>query len=144
MPIEENRYWIAVASRDHVQLGVKGNFVQANHGNRAPMMKLQKGDGIIYYSSKMKLRGEERCQCFTALGKIADDKPYLEKNTDNDFQPSRRKVEFEKFKEVPIRPLLEQLTFIRDIHHWGFPFRRGFFEISQDDFELIANNMRGK
>ena len=58
-----------------------------------------------------------------------------------DFIPWRRNVSFLKAREVPIEPLLEGLTFIKDKKNWGFPFRRGSFEISRPDFELIAKNM---
>jgi predicted RNA-binding protein len=59
----------------------------------------------------------------------------------NDFIPWRRNVTFLKAREVPIKPLLEELTFIKDKKKWGFSFRRGSFEIPSSDFELIARNM---
>ena len=58
-----------------------------------------------------------------------------------DFIPWRRNVNFLKAKEVPIEPLLEGLTFIKDKKKWGFPFRRGSFGIPHSDFEWIAKNM---
>ena len=33
----DRRYWIGVVSREHVMLGVKGGFIQLNHGKRAPL-----------------------------------------------------------------------------------------------------------
>ena len=36
-----------------------------------------------------------------------------------------------------ITPLLEELSFITDLKRWGFPFRRGLFEIKAPDMEII-------
>ena len=39
------RYWIGVASRDHVMKGVAGGFCQLGHGKSAPVKRLAPGDG---------------------------------------------------------------------------------------------------
>lgn len=57
------------------------------------------------------------------------------------FHPWRRRVEFIECVEAPIRPLIEKLSFIENKQRWGFPFRRGLFEIEQTDFGLIAGAM---
>jgi hypothetical protein len=44
-------------------------------------------------------------------------------------------------EEAPIRDLLTELAFIEDLNRWGFPFRRGLFQISEDDFRRIAQAM---
>ena len=67
------------------------------------------------------------------------EKQYLEMS--KDFIPWRRNVTFLPSKETPIAPLLEHLTFIQDKQKWGFPFRRGCFEISQEDFQVISTAM---
>ena len=58
------------------------------------------------------------------------------------FHPWRRQVQFFESVEAPIRPLIESLTFIEDKARWGFPFRRGLFEIDRADFTIIATAMR--
>ncbi len=58
-----------------------------------------------------------------------------------DFVPWRRDVSFVKSREIPIQTLLNELSFIRDKQKWGFPFRRGCFEISQEDFQVISRAM---
>ena len=42
---------------------------------------------------------------------------------------------------APIQPLIEHLDFITNKKSWGFPFRRGFFEIGESDFRRIAAAM---
>jgi len=52
------------------------------------------------------------------------------------------RVEFFDAEEAAIRPLIERLAFAKDKSHWGFPFRRGLFEIDRDDFACIAQAMK--
>lgn len=58
-----------------------------------------------------------------------------------DFHPWRREVSFIKATETPIRDLIESLNFIKDKKYWGYPFRRGLFEVQEADFIVIANAM---
>jgi hypothetical protein len=38
------RYWMIVASKDHVEVGVKQGFAQACHGKVSPLKRMQPGD----------------------------------------------------------------------------------------------------
>lgn len=134
------RYWIGVASREHVQRGVKGGFAQVCHGKISTLKHMSEGDWIIYYSPTIHFGGKDICRSFTAIGVIEKGDPYLFEMS-KDFIPWRRNVSFLKSKEAPILPLLEELSFIPDKRKWGFPFRRGSFEIPRKDFELIAKEM---
>ena len=44
---------------------------------------------------------------------------------------------------APIRPLLPQLSFITDKQRWGYPFRRGLFEIDAADMAVIREALTG-
>ncbi len=134
------RYWIAVVSRDHVLKGVAGGFAQAGHGKSAPLKKMKKGDWLIYYSPKISLNGDEKCQCFTAIGTVKDERIY-EVEMYKDFIPNRRDIDYKKSKEISILPLIEKLTFIQDKKHWGYRFRFGILEISENDFKIISDLM---
>jgi hypothetical protein len=59
-----------------------------------------------------------------------------------DFQPWRLAVQFHPCTRIDARPLVDQLSFVKDLSHWGLPFRRGLFTIPQDDFSLISDRMR--
>lgn len=61
-----------------------------------------------------------------------------------DFHLWRRRVEFMKSEEAPIRPLIKELSFIKNKKQWGYPFRRGLFEVERADFERIAEAMSAK
>ena len=134
------RYWIGVASLEHVLRGVTGGFAQVCHGKPGPLRSMRGDDWIIYYSPTVQFGGKEPCQSFTAIGKISSYDLYTFVMSD-DFIPWRRNVNFLPSKRVPIQPLLEKLTFIKDKKKWGFPFRRGCFEIVEKDFLLIAKHM---
>ncbi len=53
------------------------------------------------------------------------------------FMPWRRNVDFKPCAETPIKPLIGDLSFIKDKTHWGYMFRFGLFPIPKPDFELI-------
>jgi predicted RNA-binding protein len=69
-----------------------------------------------------------------------DEKPY-EAKMSPDFHPWRRDIKFLKCEEVSIKNLINDLSFIKDKQKWGFPFRRGMFEIPKHDFLIIADVM---
>lgn len=134
------RYWIGVACKEHVQRGVIGGFAQVCHGKAYPLSRMKEGDWIIYYSPTIQFAKKETCQCFTAIGKIKSGNPYPFAMSE-DFIPMRRDVIFIPAIEVPIKQLLEKLSFIKNKSKWGFPFKKGCFEISQEDFQVISNAM---
>ncbi len=134
------RFWIGVASRDHVDKGVEGGFCQLCHGKASAMRRVSPGDWIVYYSPKTEMRGGEPVQAFTAIGRIKDGEPYAF-DMGGGFVPSRRDVAFMPCRDAPIRPLVEQLSFIRNKQSWGSVFRFGLVEIGEADFEIIASAM---
>lgn len=134
------KYWINVVSRDHVVRGVEGGFTQANHGKPHMLKKLSVGDWIVFYSPKTAFQEGEPLQAFTALGRVKDDDLYQVEMLPG-FVPWRRNVDFISCHEAPVKPLIENLSFIADTKHWGYMFRFGVFEIDESDFELIKLQM---
>ncbi len=137
---QETKYWVSVASKDHVKTGVAEGFAQACHGKAAPLKRMRQGDFVIYYSGKQTMDKAEKCQEFTAIGKVLNNETYAVQVSD-DFCPSRRNVEFLPCKDVSILPLINDLDFIQNKKSWGYPFRFGFLEINKHDFELISSQM---
>jgi hypothetical protein len=135
-----SRYWINTVSRDHVRIGVDGGFTQANHGKITGVRRLARGDLIAFYSPRVSYPDGEPLQCFTALGRVDDETPY-QAEMSADFHPWRRGMQFVECREAPIRELIGELGFIKDKARWGMPFRRGLFEITGEDFTLIADAM---
>lgn len=136
-------YWINTISLNHVEAAVEGGFTQANHGSPRNLVKLRKGDYMVFYSPKTEFKGKEPLQAFTAVGRVLDDEPYQVRMS-ADFSPYRRKLQFMKCKPAPIQPLLADLSFIKDKTHWGLVFRRGMFEIDGDDFKSVLQAMQAE
>lgn len=134
------RYWIGVASRDHVMRGIAGGFCQIDHGKEWALRKMQAGDRLIYYSPRTALRDGDPIQSFTAIGEVQPGEPYPF-DMGGGFVPFRKNVKFLTAKDAPIRPLLDRLPLTRGQKSWGYAFRRSFFEIAAEDHTLIAEAM---
>ena len=137
------KYWIIVASKDHVESGVAGGIAQAGHGKEAPLKRMKMGDFVVCYSGKQNLETGGKCQEFTAIGTVKDGKIYQVEISEN-FKPFRRRVDYLPAKAVSVVPLIPQLEFIKNKESWGFAFRYGFFEINAHDFQIISEQMLKK
>ncbi len=131
------RFWIGVASREHVLLGIQAGICQFCHGKVSTVKRLSQDDYIIYYSSK---NMDEKYQKFTAIGQVTDVHAY-QFDMSNDFKPYRRNVSYLPSQEVHIKDIIEQLGFIKNKASWGYIFRYGFFEIDRESFLVIARQM---
>jgi len=136
----KTKYWIVVVSKEHTRRGEAGGFMQACHGKRAPLNRIQQDDWVIFYSPKEAMESDIKCQAFTAVGQAIDDEVYSFQMSD-DFVPFRRNIKFYNCAQISILPMIEQLHFITNKSKWGFPFRTGFFEINAHDFDLITSQM---
>ncbi|MEO5701663.1 MAG: EVE domain-containing protein [Casimicrobiaceae bacterium] len=140
MPTSTAQCWIGVVSREHVQRGVAGGFMQLNHGKRAPVQRLGAGDWIAMYSPRTSYPDGEPLQAFTAIGMVVTGEVYRVEMS-ADFKPYRVNVEFCKAREAAIRPLIDKLSFIKSKTHWGAAFRFGALKVPVRDFEMIAAAM---
>ena len=134
------RYWIVVASKNHVMHGVSAGIVMSNHGKRSGISRMHAGDGVVYYSPKVSYEGKEPLKAFTALGFIADEE-ITQVEESPDFRPFRRKARYVATRDVPAAPLVNELKFIRNKKAWGYVMRFGLIEIPEEDFLLIASEM---
>ncbi|MGS2737689.1 EVE domain-containing protein [Sinomicrobium sp. M5D2P17] len=140
MKERETKYWVIVASKDHVKSGIEQGIAQACHGKVTQLKRMRKGDFVIYYSGKQTMGKSDKCQEFTAIGHVKNDNVYSFQMT-ADFCSFRRDIEFLDHKDISILPLIDDLHFIRNKQSWGYSFRFGFFEINQHDFDLISSQM---
>jgi hypothetical protein len=129
------QFWIAVASRDHVEASVAGRYVEINHGKSRPLERMRPGDGIACYSPRASWPDGARLQSFTAIGRVAA-APITQSPAAH--QPFHREVAWLACTPAPIRPLLDELTFVHNLEHWGAAFRFGFLRIPHEDFLRIA------
>ena len=138
--VTHKSHWVGVASHDHVLGAVQGGFCQLGHGKEVLVRRLKAGDLIVFYSPRELMGSGPVLQAFTAAGRILDEFPY-EAEQSAGFCPFRRRTEFFKCRQAPIRPLLQDLTLTQGLASWGTAFRRGAFRITPDDFQRIAEAM---
>jgi len=141
---KSRRFWVGVASKEHVENGKKWGICQFCHGKSAPASRLRKGDIVVYYSPTLVMGQPGSCKQFTAIGVVTDDAAYQVEQLPG-FKPFRRNVAyFAEARAVDIIPLLPELSFIRNKQSWGMAFRYGFLEIDKQSFEVIARAMLGR
>jgi hypothetical protein len=133
------KYWIGVVSKQHVMRGVSLGIAQIGHGKRSGLARMHAGDGFVYYSPKESYEGNEPLQAFTAIGTVTDDEIW--QADEGSFKPWRRRISYTSSTEIPIRPLLDKLSFTQGKKSWGYAFRYGLIEVSEADFRLIAKAM---
>jgi len=138
--MSERRYWIGVASNDHVVNAVTEGFVQLSHGKAGPVERLHPGDAFVWYSPRTTYPAGPALQAFTAIGRVAEGAIY-EVNGSPPGQAFRRPVQYFDSAAAAIKPLLGELTFIRSKTHWGAAFRFGLVRIPRADFAAIAAAM---
>ena len=138
--MNERRYWIGVVAQDHVAAAVAHGFVQLNYGKSEPLARMQPGDGLAFYSPRASFPDGAPLQAFTAIGRVGDG-PIFEAPPAEPPPIYRRSAAWLDATPVPIRPLLEQLTFIRNKEHWGAAFRFGVLRVPREDFAAIATAM---
>jgi hypothetical protein len=135
------RHWLAVASRDHVRIGVQGGFAQVCHGRRGPLSAMRVNDWLIYYSPGHVMGERGTLKAFTALGRIVDDRVEQVRLTD-EFIPWRRSVHYEApILDVAVDELKDRLILTHD-RNWGYSLRRGLLPLASADFDVISASMR--
>jgi hypothetical protein len=101
---------------------------------------MRAGDRLIYYSPRTEMTTGDPVQSFTAIGEMLAGEPYPF-DMGGGFVPYRKNVKFYAGRDAPIRPLLDRLGFTKGKPSWGYAFRRGFFEITAADHDVIAGAM---
>lgn len=140
MSNDQRQYWIGVACKEHVANGVNLGICQVCHGKQAPLKRIKNGDYFIYYSPKIRMNEPGLYQKFTAIGEVVDDEPY-QVDMSGGFKPFRRNIRYFKAKHADIRPLIEDLSFIKNKKSWGFVFRYGLIKIDEASYHIIAEQM---
>lgn len=138
--MNSRQYWIGVVSKNHVSIGVAGGFTQLNHGKAGPLERMRPGDGFAFYSPRTLYPDGPLLQAFTAIGRVSEGEIF-QAEAGAGFRPFRRAVSYLPARDAPIKPLIEDLTFIRSKQHWGAAFRFGFLRVPEEDFARIAGAM---
>lgn len=112
------RTWVIVASRDHARRGVEGGFVMANHGRRAPVARMARGDGLLVYSPTTTYPSGDPLRAITIVGRVTGADPEPSEALPGGF---RRAAELREIEPLPLGVVREHLPVAR--------LRFGFFEL---------------
>lgn len=134
------RFWIGVVHLAQARAAQAAGFVALSHGKEAAVAKLSKGDRVILYAPKSDFDGAP-VQAFVALLTVTGETVRERPLPGTDFRPFARDALYHRVTEVPVRPLLDHLSFVRSPRHWGMAFRRSQFEVTERDFNLITEGM---
>ncbi|MBF9035390.1 EVE domain-containing protein [Rhodobacterales bacterium HKCCE2091] len=133
-------FWIGVAHARQVAIAREGGFVAFSHGREAAARRLSPGDRVIWYAPRDEFEGAP-VQAFVAHATVTGETPVQKHYGDRGLEGWTRDAAYDEVTEVPVRPLLDALSFVADPAHWGMAFRRGQFEIPGEDYRLIAGRM---
>jgi hypothetical protein len=120
------RSWVIVASRDHARRGVSGGFVMANHGKRAPLSRMSRGDGILIYSPTTTYPDGVPLRAITIVGEVTGEAPEPSDLIAGGF---RRTASLREIEPLPLEEVRAYLPVSR--------IRFGFFELDSADAEAI-------
>ncbi len=106
--------------------GVRGGFVMANHGKRAPMSRLSRGDGIVIYSPRTAHPDGAPLQAITIVGEVTGD---ATEPSDVIAGGYRRAASLREIEPLPLQTIREHLPTSQ--------IRLGFFELDPADAMAI-------
>ena len=131
------KHWVGVVAGDHAKVAVAEGVCAFSHGREAPVAKLSVGDRIAYCAPRTGINAGDVIQGFVALGTVTGDAVYQKEWADTGFVAWVRDARMRSVGPIPVKPMLEDLSFVTNPRYWGMAFRRGQFEISPGDFALI-------
>ncbi|MBT0723618.1 EVE domain-containing protein [Rosenbergiella sp. S61] len=135
------KHWIAVISRAHARIAADFEFLQVCHGKAGPLRQTRAGDEVFIYCPRSEINAGEILKTVEFQCVFNNDDVYQVEQFPG-FKPFRKDVTFNrKFQPVVLKEVIGlELT---ANPHWGMLARRGFFEISEHDAELLRLGMRG-
>ncbi len=133
-----SRGWLGVVSAAHVRRSVELGIAQINHGQRAPLTRMQPGDTLVYYSPTRQRGDRTPYRFFTAIGTVADDDIW--QADEGDFAPYRRRIDYLAATPVPLADLRPRLHLTGE-PNWGYQLRTGLVLLDAHDVQIIREAM---
>ena len=129
---------LGVVNRAHARVGREGGSVAFGHGREAAVRRLAVGGTVIAYAPRAAFDGEP-VQAFVAHATVTGEAPI-----ERDFGGRVgwvREAAYDEVVEAPVRPLLAELSFVRDERPRGVALRRGEIPLASEDPDRIARAM---
>lgn len=133
-------HWIAVISRAHSRIAAASGFLQVCHGKAGPLRRTRAGDEVFIYRPREGMGAGEVLKRVEFRCIFDDDRIYSVEQAPG-FTPFRKDVSFDEgFQGLAIH-YVAGLELTAD-PHWGMLARRGFFDISAHDAQLLRSHGR--
>jgi hypothetical protein len=135
------RYFLITASLDHIRMGVAGRFIRQRHSKRVETLK--PGDKLVLYAAKRTYEDKKGTfQRVVASAAVLDGEvEVFEEGCEESYTVWKRPAEFEEL-DIPIRPLLSNLSFVSNPSKWGLYFLSGWREINEKDFCVLTGKQQ--
>ncbi len=131
---------IGVVHRMQVETAAREGFVAFGHGKKSLVDGLCPGDTVIYYAPRTEPEGAP-VQAFVAHATVTG-AAARERSFGQGGNGWIRDAAYDEVRETPVRPLLDELEFLKGRRkNWGMAFRGGRFTIGDADYRLIAKAM---
>lgn len=128
------RYFLFIASHDHLMHAIANGFIQQRYLNR--FRDVHKGDYVVLYATKLNYNGKTPYRKFVGIGKVISDEIFEIPHGTNMYY--RMMVKYKKYHEKDLSNIIDQLEFIKNKKNYGFYFIRGKRELSEADYNTIA------
>ena len=131
------KYWILALPREHIEHCMKvGTFGMKRKGH---LEKMTKGDKVVLFATK-----EAKILGFGEVTKeyYVDDAKVFLAQTVRDVFPDRIQFKSNKLpkdQEIDFKPLVWDLSFIKNPSYWGAHFVSGMCEIPEKDYNLLRS-----
>jgi len=123
------RFFIGVVHRAQAAMARNIGLVAFSHGREAPVKGVAPGDAVMLCAPRTDFDGDP-VQAFIAHARITGAAPRR-----REFFPGKtawaRDATFDDVTEVPVRPMLPDLSFVKITRHRGMAFRLGKFAIPE-------------
>jgi hypothetical protein len=137
-------------SEDNYKIARTQGLIGLAERHKAAMQKLAIGDIMTFYISKKKVDSPpndpaNKVQQFRGMARVTGDA--FESNEliwhvrEGEIFPHRREVEFLADGSAEARTLITHLSFVTNPAFWALPFRKGYVEVTQKDFDMIHGAM---
>jgi len=140
--------WLCISTRSNDKITRKTKIWGVSTRYKNTILKVRPGDTILMYVMQEVVNKESIPSAITGIYEVISDvfkdeiKIFeIPKNIGNEKFPMRLKLkEITYFKEpIPIKPLIQELTFIKNKKMWSGSIRTAMRPIPEGDYQFIIS-----
>lgn len=140
------KFWILSTNQDNLDITLKYKVFGLSSKKRASFNKIQQEDNVAFYvSRKSKEKTSFQIQKFLCLASVKEkhESDQILWKQEEDTFPLRLVLGEIKKTDILAPPLICDFSVVKNPLYWMLPFRSGVTEISQTDWSLLLDAMKG-